>query len=303
LVTVGRAAGHSDDCLPCLILAAVLVIAVAAPAIAAQPANLTNAGAAGAVELPAPPQSDNPTPSQADNNDGAATTAGDGLLGDIAAYYTAPLHWDAHDWEFFAGALAAIGVAHSFDRRVREDFVHGNGTSGSSDDLEDALPAAALLAGTFLYSGVVDDSAGWKTEWNMVEAAGLASVTNYAVAYATGRERPYQTSDPNRWGSGGSSFPSLHVTAAFAVGTVFAESSNYVWFARFVGYGLAGFTGYLRLKHDQHWLSDTVAGAALGSSTGMFVLHRSQEREPSSQLSLEPIPGGAMLAYHATLPY
>lgn len=248
------------------------------------------------MELPPPP------PPRLEPDAGSARG---GLLEDIEAYYTAPLRWDARDWEYFAGTLAAIGVARHFDTDVRTHFTQGQSPPHGSYDLQDALPAASLLVGTELYSWAFADHAGATVAWNMVEATGLAAITNYALAYASGRERPYQTSDPNLWGDGGSSFPSLHVTAAFAIGTVFAESGDeeHVWLTRFAGYGIAAYTAYLRLRHDQHWFSDTVAGAALGSSTALFVLHRSGERSSLSQLSVDPLPGGAMLAYHTTLPY
>ncbi|MGH8229356.1 MAG: phosphatase PAP2 family protein, partial [Steroidobacteraceae bacterium] len=137
----------------------------------------------------------------------------------------------------------------------------------------------------------------------MAEAAGLSSLTGFALKYAAGRERPYQTPGPNHWGAGGSSFPSLHATAAFAIGTVFAESGQggYRWVTRILGYGVAGFTAYERLRHNDHWLSDVVAGAALGASSAVFVLHRTYGG-PSSDFSLVPLDGGLMLAFHATLP-
>ncbi len=137
----------------------------------------------------------------------------------------------------------------------------------------------------------------------MAEAAGLSSLTGFALKYAAGRERPYQTTGPNHWGAGGSSFPSLHATAAFAIGTVFAESGQggYRWVTRILGYGVAGFTAYERLRHNDHWLSDVVAGAALGASSAVFVLHRTYGG-PSSDFSLVPLDGGLMLAFHATLP-
>jgi membrane-associated phospholipid phosphatase len=104
----------------------------------------------------------------------------------------------------------------------------------------------------------------------MLEAAGFSSITAEALKYAAGRERPDETTSVNDWRDGGSSFPSLHTTAAFAIGTVFAESGDddYRWLRRAVGYGMASATTYLRLHDNQHWLSDTVAGAALGIATG-----------------------------------
>lgn len=137
----------------------------------------------------------------------------------------------------------------------------------------------------------------------MLEAAGLSGVTDYTLKFAAGRETPGQTSNPNDWLKSGSSFPSLHSTAAFAVGTVLAESGNddVRWLRRLLGYGLGVFTSYERLKHDAHWLSDTVAGAALGTASAHYVMNRRYGTDAQSTLALVPIEGGAMLTYRVTL--
>jgi membrane-associated phospholipid phosphatase len=232
-----------------------------------------------------------------------------GLLLDIKDYYTAPLHWDVKDWAYFGGSLAAIAAAHHYDTQVRTHFTKGltPPLSTKTYDLQDALPAAATVAGTWLFANLIDDNDGRKEVWAMVEASGLSTVTSYALKYAGGRLRPDQTSDPNSWRKSGSSFPSVHATAAFAIGTVLAESGNdeYRWMRRFLGYGMAGFTGYERLKHNAHWLSDVVAGAALGASTASFVMHRtyhSNGNSVNSSLMVVPVDGGAMLSYNLTLP-
>jgi membrane-associated phospholipid phosphatase len=232
-----------------------------------------------------------------------------GLLLDIKDYYTAPLHWDARDWAYFGGSLAAIAAAHHYDTQVRTHFTKDlkPPLSTNTKDLPDALPAAAAVAGTWLFANLIDDNDGRKEAWAMVEAAGLSTVTSYGLKYAAGRQRPDQTSDPNSWRKSGSSFPSVHAAAAFAIGTVLAESGNdeYRWVRRFVGYGIAGFTGYERLKHNAHWLSDTVAGAALGASTASFVMHRTYHTNGNSvvsALTVVPVEGGAMLSYNLTLP-
>ncbi len=115
---------------------------------------------------------------------------------------------------------------------------------------------------------------------------------------------PNQVADPNRWASSGTSFPSEHATAAFAIGTVLAESGNgrYRWVRRFLGYGVAGFTAYERLHHNAHWLSDTVAGAALGAASAHFAMDRRQEAQSRGALALEPISRGVMLTYSMHLP-
>ena len=231
------------------------------------------------------------------------------LLHDIEAYYTSPLHWDARDWEYFGGSLALLAVARHYDTQVRTHFIAQGAKpiGGSTDDLKDALPMIGAVVGTWAYANIINSNDGLRETWNMVEAGGFSVVDSYALKIVAGRERPDQTSDPNKWRKSGSSFPSIHAAAAFAIGTVLAESGNDDdrWIRRFLGYGaVAGFTAFERLKHNAHWLSDDVAGAEIGAATGHFVLARSEERREARSnysLSLVPVEGGAMLTYNLTI--
>lgn len=229
------------------------------------------------------------------------------VAGDVGAYFTAPLHWDHSDWTLFGGAVAAVAVAHHYDNSVRTHFTRGSATALDGRDrkeLQDWMPAAALLGGTALYGFLGEEESGRTTAWAMAEAAGLSGVTNYLFKAVAGRQRPNQTTDANQWRMGGSSFPSMHVAAAFAMGTAFAESGSEDarWFTRTVGYGMAAFTSYQRLKHNAHWLSDTVAAAALGTATGLFVVHRTYRTSTLSGLTLAPTDGGLMVSYQVHLP-
>lgn len=228
------------------------------------------------------------------------------IIGDIKDYATAPLRWDSTEWVYFGGTLVAIAAAHQFDARVRSHFTAGSATALNGKDthsLQDAIPAAAAVFATGLYATLTNDDAGRAETWSMLEAGALASTTVLILKFAAGRERPDETTDPNRWRAHGSSFPSLHVTAAFAIGTVLAESGNdrYRWIRRFLGYGIAAATGYERLKHNAHWLSDTVAGAALGMAGAHFALHREYGQVPARAWSLVPIDRGVMLTYSVPL--
>lgn len=227
-------------------------------------------------------------------------TLGD-VLSDAKLYFTAPVRWDQTDWLFFGGSVAAIAVAHGFDTRVRDHFAP-SGAAGvmpaDTNSIRDALPAASFVVGTWLVSEVTDDSFAKTEAYTMLEAAGFSAVTAEALKYAAGRERPDETTDSNDWRAGGSSFPSLHSTAAFAVGSVFAESGSddYRWLRRVLGYGMASATAYLRVHSNQHWLSDTVAGAAVGIATGRFATHRRLERAHDWNISVTPAPyGGVMM--------
>lgn len=229
-----------------------------------------------------------------------------GFTEDVKCYVTAPLRWDGQDWLYFGGAVAAAGLAHHYDSDVRSHFVEASGGSvdSGSSDLEDALPAAGMLAATWLVATVSKDRDGRQESWMMLEAAGFSVTTSYLLKYAAGRERPDVTDDPDQWRSGGDAFPSMHTTAAFAIGTVFAEAGNdkYRWIRRVVGYGLAGYTGYARLKHNAHWLSDTVAGAEIGMATARFVLNRQYGHAGGGQFTWIPLDRGMMVTYNVILP-
>jgi membrane-associated phospholipid phosphatase len=227
----------------------------------------------------------------------------DTTLEDTKLYFTSPLRWDEEDWLYFGGALVAIGAAHSFDERVRDHFATGSKAilNGGEDknSLRDAAPTVALIAGTGLYAAFIDDRDGYRETWSLIEAGAFSGATAEVLGYATGRERPDATTSPNEWGKGGDSFPSLHTTVAFAVGTVFAESGNdeYRWIRRIIGYGVASATGYVRVSENVHWLSDSVAGAALGIATARFVLNRQGAQDNRASVQFQPVKNGWLLSY------
>jgi hypothetical protein len=228
------------------------------------------------------------------------------LVEDTRLYFTAPLHWDRSDWMDFGEALVGIGVAHEFDDETRTHFVDGpHAVVGGSDpnNLKEAAPAIAIVVATWGAALVLHDDAGYREGSLMLEAAGLSTISASTFKLAFGRERPNVTDSVDSWFQGGESFPSGHATFAFAVGTVFAESGNdeYRWVRRTLGYGAGAATAYLRVRDNVHWLSDTVAGAALGISTAEFVMNRHSPGEHRASLRLLPTSGGVMLSFSEPL--
>ena len=252
-----------------------------------------------AAQAPAPPPEPAPPPAS------ASASGTRSYLSDVGGYFTAPSRWDGSEWAWFGGAVLAIGLAHRYDSQVRTHFV-GTGpvSSSNTNDTKDAIPAAALFGGTWAFALLTQDRDGYREGWAMIEAGALSGVTAYALKFAAGRQRPDAATDPNEWFKSGDSFPSLHSTAAFAIGTVLAESGNddYRFVRRLLGYGVGVATSYERLKHNAHWLSDTVAGAALGISSAHFAMNRRYATGDESHLALVPIPGGAMLTYKVSMP-
>jgi hypothetical protein len=228
------------------------------------------------------------------------------LANDIRLYVTAPLRARRPQWVRFGAVVGAVAFAYEYDDDVRERFDTVVAPPDDAPDLrdaEDAVPAALAVGGTWLAAALLDDDAGRREARGMLEAAGLSTVASYTLKQLAARERPYETHDPDGFGNDGGAFPSTHTAAAFAIGTVLAESGNerHRWLRRALGYGLAAATAYRRIDHDAHWLSDTVAGAGLGIATARFVMRRRAADEPRGRLELAPIADGLGIAYRVAL--
>jgi membrane-associated phospholipid phosphatase len=235
----------------------------------------------------------------------AESSAIGNVLEETKLYFTAPLRWDSQDWLYFGAALAATGAAHEFDSRVRTHFVNPKDPLNGADknSIRDALPALALIVGSGLYAGAIADRDGYRETWSLIEAGVLSATTAEVLTLAAGRERPDASTSPDRWRQSGDAFPSIHASAAFAIGTVFAESGNdeYRWIRRIIGYGVAAGTSYIRVRENVHWLSDTVAGTALGIATARFVLNR-QDVQQHAALQFQPAKDGWQIAYEVRFP-
>jgi len=114
-----------------------------------------------------------------------------------------------------------------------------------------------------------------------VAAAGVAAG---ALKLAVGRVRPVDSgaeSDPYQPFSGHASFPSGHAALAFAAATALDRETPAGW-VPWVAYPLAALVGWSRVRDDQHWTSDVVAGAALGVWTSAKTYDALREREGRS---------------------
>jgi len=98
-------------------------------------------------------------------------------------------------------------------------------------------------------------------------AIALSTVIGQASKRVIGRHRPYE--DPDRSGldfaplGGATALPSGHTAAAFALATTLGDASGSRW-AQAGFYTLASGTAWARMAQEKHWLSDVVAGAAVG---------------------------------------
>lgn len=193
---------------------------------------------------------------------------------------TAPLHWQAPQWQKAAGLTvitAALmtttdqNVADYYDRhrhRAMSDVMQGAG------DVLSPLALAGYSAAVWGAGQLVPNDTLSRTGFKMGEAVVYSSLIAGGIKVIVGRPRPFTGADANDF-SGGSwrddhqSFPSAHATAAFAAARVLSPQLTPL--QRLGAYGAAGLVAYSRVYESQHWLSDVVFGAGLGYSVGSML--------------------------------
>lgn len=159
------------------------------------------------------------------------------------------------------GALAR-GVSHTAERLGNPLYVVPAFLLARVADGLEGRPACA--------ASVVQVAAG-------AAAAGAAAVV---IKIAAGRARPYQRrndQDVLRPFSGYASFPSGHAALAFGLASAIDRETKARW-VPWVVYPLAGVVGWSRIRDNQHWSSDVVAGAALGYWTARKVVGIARRR-------------------------
>jgi undecaprenyl-diphosphatase len=129
------------------------------------------------------------------------------------------------------------------------------------------------------------------TFWRSVDAMVVSGVSTQALKYAFGRERPSQTSDPDRFFKHGQSFPSGEVAAMSAAVTPFIVQYGDDHPAVYALAQLPAYDAVARMKVHAHWQSDVLVGAAVGTGIGVWASHR------DSPLIVGWLPGGFSVGY------
>jgi membrane-associated phospholipid phosphatase len=242
------------------------------------------AAPAAAATVSQPP----PDSSAAQSSDPAPSQEGFGkrLLEDLRALVSKPAHMDSRDWTNLGLASLAVGATATLDPRVRTWAQDHRSTS--SDRLATSIRplgqwgAFVVLGATWLGGKVGHEPSLTSTAEDGLEASIIAAgLITPVVKEVVGRERPSYGAGHASFSpfSGRASFPSGDATLAFSVASVVAAHASSVWL-KGTAWGLAGLVGWERIHLDQHWASDVVAGALIGSAVGEWVVHRH-----------EPVPG------------
>lgn len=156
----------------------------------------------------------------------------------------------------------------------------------------DALAITGVV-GLAVWEGT--DTQLGRTAWQALDAGLMTAATTETLKRVFRRPRPADNPDPGTWfaGSRNRSFPSGEVAMMAAFTTPFIRSyqaeNPAVW-------ALAGLPLYMataRMASQGHWLTDVVAGGAIGAGIGYYAAGR------DVPLVLSLTPHGAFVGLHS----
>ena len=105
----------------------------------------------------------------------------------------------------------------------------------------------------------------WRETGLLAGQAALNSlVAVEALKYSLGRNRPLQGDGAGQFFQGGTSFPSEHAAAAWAVAGVIGHEYPGP-LPKVLAYGLASLVSYSRIRAEQHFPADVFVGSIVGS--------------------------------------
>jgi membrane-associated phospholipid phosphatase len=220
------------------------------------------------------------------------------LLGsDLKQEVTAPFHLTRKDWVKVAKFTVLEGALFFADEPVQRFALdlrnHNDGVRNISKYVTrfggsyETYVLATLGAYGFIFKSDKIKTTTLLATQAYITGGAMESV----LKFLTGRQRPYFY-DPNSleaepkfqgpFSSAGkdingkrinSSFPSGHTTVAFAAATVFAMEYKDRPLVPIISYSAATLIGLSRITENAHWITDVLAGAALGYLTGRQVVN------------------------------
>ena len=223
------------------------------------------------------------------------------LKTDAVQIAAAPLHWEGGDWAKFGLGVAAVGGAILLDRDLRQAVEH-NSSSGLLRVADSVAPFGSYYSfgvlGAFYLGGKYfqNDKALSVAQDGLASSLIAAGVISPLLKVAVSRQRPSEAESTFDRDRGGMSFPSGHTTQAFAVASVIAAHYDSFW-VRAAAYGLAGLVGLSRMQQGEHYASDVLAGALIGTAVGNAVVrfHESERLHLAFAPSMNPRSGGVAI--------
>ena len=204
-----------------------------------------------------------------------------------------------------AGAALASIALSTADTRIAAHWNDSTNRSASRDRVargfakiqEGTLTFGNLaLYGVFKLTGA--DAAADVT-FHAAEAVVVGSLASQLIRGPLGRSRPHVTGLKDQYDFAPfrgfrefeyRAFPSIHTASAFGVATVYTlethrRARDATWIVAPLAYALAAGPGISRMYTGQHWASDILAGAAMGTLAGILAVRYNHDVRPGNKVN------------------
>lgn len=202
------------------------------------------------------------------------------ILHDQRAIWTSPFHLHTENAKWLIPLSISTTALIATDRRTADELgEHGDNQSRlriSRDvsRLGDFYATGGIAATFYLLGRTRGDRRARETGLLGAEALIDGGIVSTGIKLITQRPRPRAVGERDDFFDGGNSFPSGHATSAWALATVIAHEYHNRRLVQFSAYGLAAAVSLSRYTGRNHFLSDVLAGSALGYGIGRYVYHQ-----------------------------
>jgi membrane-associated phospholipid phosphatase len=218
------------------------------------------------------------------------------ILKDQKGIWTAPFHLQQSDAKWIAPLGLSMAALIATDRNTSGELVE-NGDNRDRLRISKDISYAGSLYSTggisalfYLTGRIRHDKRAKETGLLAAEALINSTIVSNALKGVSQRQRPQVDHSSGEFFDGGSSFPSGHAINSWALATIIASEYGPRHPAvRYAAYALASAVSISRYTGRKHFLSDVLAGSALGYGIGRYVYHQhhdaSLDQETGKQTS------------------
>ena len=199
------------------------------------------------------------------------------ILEDQKAIWTAPFHIRRADTKWVLPGSIGLMALFTTDRITGDEIAEFEDQVGTSRDISyvGSVYGVGAAAGAFYLIGRKQNDARARETGVLIAEATIDSIIVFeTLKGVTQRARPMTGIERSEFFEGGNSFPSGHSTQAWTAATIIASEYHDRRSVQIAAFATATAVSFARLGQHKHYLSDVVAGSALGYGIGKYVYHK-----------------------------
>jgi len=207
------------------------------------------------------------------------------ILHDQKAIWTSPLRLQRHDAKWVVPGGIGLMTLFTTDRITGDEIFESNRQVKASRWISQAgsgYTLGAVAAGFYFIGREKKNDRARETGILSAEALVDSFIVGGTLKVVTRRGRPLEGAERSEFFDGGSSFPSGHSMQAWAAATIIANEYRHRRAVQIAAYATASAVSIARFTEHKHYLSDVLAGSALGYGIGKYVYRAHHQKSLDS---------------------